>query len=76
MKSDNGILIEQYLNGELSPEDILRVENLIKTDVKFSHELYLRKSVNFVLRDKKVLKVYIDLQQIMLSMKRRKLSNL
>lgn len=58
MTKNNGTLIEMYLNGELSQEDITKVENLLKTDAEFAREFYLRKDINEVLQNKKYLKVY------------------
>lgn len=72
MKTDYGKLIEQYLDGELSPEDITKVENLIKIDAEFAREFYLRKDLNDVLSNKKLVKLYQKLQRIMRSMKKKK----
>ncbi|OFX16692.1 MAG: hypothetical protein A2033_12770 [Bacteroidetes bacterium GWA2_31_9] len=72
MKKDNGTLIEKYLDGELSPEDVISVENMIKTDAEFAQEFYLRKDVNDVLSQKKIVKMYLNLKKLIRSIKKKK----
>jgi anti-sigma-K factor RskA len=52
-KRNKFILIDKYLDGELTQEEVKQIEARIKEDVKFSNEVEFSKSLNKFLIEKK-----------------------
>lgn len=57
-------LIERYIEGDLMPEEIKEVRQLIKTDPKFHKEYKLRLEVNEAINEKSIMQLRYKLNMI------------
>lgn len=57
-------LLERYIEGDLSPEEIKSVRQLIKTDKEFQKEYTLRRGINNAIKEKEIMQLRYKLSMI------------